>query len=207
MIGFVFRLVTGVLSLLVIALAAGLGFLWYDGTQIVGRAEASGWLLPKPNDAPLSVFETTASKAMFGPTWNETGFPCRTAARFGLHYLGKPDLRGLSISQVIARDISYEVEASQSLGSQTRQLSVACLLEGKHNDTELLRLWLRRANFGKGLAGLDAASQAVFGKAPSLLTDTEAAKLIALIYRPELRGQAEQWSQRADAIAQRAAAN
>jgi len=207
MIGFVFRLVTGVLALFVIALGAGLGFLWYDGSGVIGRAEASGWLTPKPNDTPLTVFETTASKAMFGPTWNETGFPCRTAARFGLHYLGKPDRRGFSISQVIARDISYETDHSQSLGSQTRQLSVACLLEGKHNDTGLLRLWLRRANFGNGLAGLDAASQAVFGKAPSLLTDTEAAKLIALIYQPELRGQPDQWSQRADLIVQRAAAN
>jgi hypothetical protein len=207
MIRFVIRLATAVLSLAIVVFVVGIGFLWFDGSRIVGRATDSGWFAPKPSDAPMTVFETTASKAMFGPTWNEKGFPCRTAARFWFHYTKEPDRRGLSISQVVARDISYEVEASQSLGSQTRQLSVACLLEGKHNDTELLRLWLHRANFGDGLIGIDAASQAVFNKASSLLGADESARLIALIYQPTLRGQSAEWTKHAELVARRAAAN
>ena len=207
MIGLVFRLVTGVLSLAVALFALGIGFLWYDGSRVLDRATTSGWLAPKPDAAPMTVFEDTASKYMFGRTWNETGFPCRTAARFWSHYTGKPDRDGLSISQVMARDISYEVEASQSLRSQVRQLSVSCLLEGRGNDTELLRLWLRRARFGPGIAGVDAASQTIFNKAPSLLDQTEAAKLIALIYQPSLRSDAAEWNKRGQAIAQAAFAD
>lgn len=207
MIRFAIRLATTVISLIVAALVAGLVLLWFDGSRAVDRASASGWFTPEPSDAPMTLFETTAAKAMFGPTWDEKGFPCRTAARFMFHYILKPDRRGLSISQVVAREISYEVEASQSLGSQTRQLSVACLLEGKHRDTDLLRIWLRRVNFGGGLVGLDAASQTIFNKAPELLTAEESAKLVALIYQPSLRDQPAQWDARAQLVAQRAAAN
>jgi hypothetical protein len=207
MIRFIIRLATAVLSLAIVVFVIGIGFLWFDGSRIVDRASDSGWFTPKPSDAPMTVFETTASKAMFGPNWDEKGFPCRTAARFWFHYTKAPDRRGLSISQVVARDISYEVEASQSIGSQTRQLSVACLLEGKHSDTDLLRFWLRRAKFGDGLIGLDAASQAVFNKASSLLNAEESARLIALIYQPTLRDQSAEWSKRADLVARRAAAN
>lgn len=207
MIGLVFRLITGFLSLAVVLFAVGIGFLWYDGSRILDRATTSGWLTPKPDAAPMTVFEDTASRYMFGRTWNETGFPCRTAARFWFHYTGKPDRDGLSISQVMARDISYEVEASQSLRSQVRQLSVSCQLEGRGNDTELLRLWLRRASFGPGITGLDAASQTIFDKAPSLLDQTEAAKLVALIYQPDLRSDVAEWNKRGQAIAQIALAN
>jgi hypothetical protein len=207
MIRFAIRLVTAVLSLVAVLFVVGIGILWFDGSRVIDRASASGWFTPKPTDPPMTVFESTTAKAMFGPTWNEKGFPCRTASRFWLHYAAGPDRRGLSISQVVARDISYEIEASQSLGSQARQLSVACLLESKHSDTELLRLWLRRANFGEGAVGLDAASQAIFNKAPSLLNAEESAKLIALIYQPSLRSERDKWNQRADLVARRAAAN
>jgi Transglycosylase len=207
MIRLVFRLAMAALSLATVLLLVGIGFLWFDGSRIVDRANAAGWFTPKPDKAPMTVFETTASKAMFGGTWDEKGLPCRTAARFWFNYTSKPDRRGLSISQVVARDISYEVEANQTLSSQTRQLSVSCLLDGRFSDAELLRIWLRRASFGEGLVGIDAASQAVFDKAPSLLNEAESAKLVALIYQPTLRAQPDQWDQRARVITQRAAAN
>ena len=206
MIRLAFRLASAALSLAVVLVLVGFGFIWFDGSRIVDRANAAGWFMPAPADAPLTVFETTASKAMFGETWDEKGLPCRTAARFWFNYTSKPDRHGLSISQVVARDISYEVEASQSLSSQTRQLSVACLLDGRFNDTELLRFWLRRVNFGDGLIGLEPASQSIFNKAPSLLDQAESAKLIALVYEPLLRSQPDRWEQRAGVIRQRAAA-
>jgi hypothetical protein len=206
MIGTIFRLVTGVLTLAVVALAVGLGFIWYDGSRMMGRAEESGWLTPAPDEAPLSLFETTVAKGIFGRTWDQGGFPCRTAARFWSYYTGDKSHPpgGMSISQILARDISYEVEASQSLGSQIRQLSLACQLEGKHSDTDLLRLWIRRANFGNSLTGPDAAAQAIFDKAPGALNATESSKLAALLSQPGLQNDPEQWNASAKRITQHA---
>lgn len=206
MIRLLIRLVTLVLTVAVIVFAGVFGYGWYVGGQAMDKGEAAGWLSPAPDEAALSVFETTVAKGIFGATWGETGFPCRTAARFGLHYLGQTDRRGLSISQVMARDIAYETEADQSLNSQVRQLSLACLLESRHIDTALLRLWMRKANFG-GVTGPDDAAQAMFQKAPSELTAAESAKLAALLSWPDSRGNANQWDARAQRMADAAAAN
>lgn len=201
------RVVTAVIGLTIVLFGVGIGILWFNGARVVERAEARGWFASEPPDSPMSTFESTAAKAMFGPTWNEKGFPCRTASRFWLHYTRAPDKRGLSISQVMARDISYEIEANQSIGSQTRQLSVACILEGRLNDTQLLRLWLRRASFGQGVVGLDAASEKIFNKASTLLNAEESARLIALIYQPGLQDQRDKWREEADLVARRASAD
>ena len=204
MIGRIFRLATAALTLAVVAVAIGLGFIWYDGSRMVGRAEASGWLTPAPDETPLSLFEATVAKGIFGRTWDQGGFPCRTAARFWNYYFGDRSSPpgGMSISQILARDISYQVEASQSLGSQVRQLSLACQLEGKHSDSDLLRLWIRRANFGRGLVGPETAAQETFGKPTSALGPAESARLAALLSEPGLRTNPDQWSARARKIAQ-----
>jgi hypothetical protein len=200
------RLITTVLTLAVLAVVAGLGWAWYDGSRSMDRAEEAGWFAPAPDETDMSLFETTVAKAIFGQTWDETGFPCRTLGRLWNHYAGQPDRRGMSISQVMARDISYEDEASQSLRSQVKQLSLACLLERDHSDSELLRLWLRRAHFGNGVFGPDAAAQAMFSKAPGALDASESEKLTALLYWPGTQGQPADWERRAVIIASRAAA-
>lgn len=200
------RLITTALTLAVVAIVAGLGWAWYDGSQTMDRAEEAGWFTPAPDEAEMSLFETTVAKAGFGQTWDETGFPCRTAGRLWNHYTNEPDKRGMSISQVMARDMSYEDEASQSLRSQVRQLSLACLLERQHDDTGLLRLWLRRAHFGNGMFGPDAAAQATFGKAPGALDAAESQKLTALLYWPGTQEQPVDWDRRTAIIASRAAA-
>jgi hypothetical protein len=200
------RLITTLLILAVVALAAGLGWAWYDGSRTMDRAVEAGWFAPAPADTEMSLFETTVAKAIFGPTWDETGFPCRTAGRLWNHYTSGPDRRGMSISQVVARDISHEDEASLSLRSQVRQLSLACLLERDHSDTQLLRLWLRRAHFGNGMFGPDAAAQVVFGKAPGALDRTESERLAALVYWPGTQELAADWERRTAIIASRAAA-
>jgi monofunctional biosynthetic peptidoglycan transglycosylase len=175
---------------------------------MMDRAELSGWLTPAPAEAPLSLFETAVAKGIFGRTWDQKGFPCRTFARMWAYYSGDKSSPpgGLSISQVMARDIAYEVEASQSVSSQVRQLSLACQLEGR-NDTELLRLWMTRASFGKGLTGSEAAAQALFEKAPGALNATEAAKLAALLSQPGLQDSPKQWASAADRVAEHAEAN
>jgi hypothetical protein len=208
MLTLIFRLITGFLTLSVVALAAGIGFVWYDGSRMMDRANQSGWLTPPPVEAPLSLFETTVAKGIFGRTWDQKGFPCRTVARMWAYYTGDKTSPpgGLSISQVMARDISYEVEASQSVGSQLRQLSLACQLEGR-SDTELLRLWMTHASFGKDLVGPDAAAQALFEKAPSALNASESEKLAAALSQPGIQSDAARWAASARRIAQHAEAN
>lgn len=201
------RLITTALTLAIVAIAAGLAWAWYDGARTMDRGAASGWFAPAPEATELSPFETTVAKAVFGATWDETGVPCRTVGRLWNHYTGMPDRRGMSISQVMARDISYEDNASQSLRSQVRQLSLACLLEEKFSDTELLRMWLRRAHFGGGMFGPDAAAQVLFGKPPGALDGDEAARLAALVSWPGSNAVVAEWDRRtAIIIATRAAA-
>ncbi len=200
------RFITTVLTLAVVLAAAILADAWYDGWKTLDQAEQAGWLAPEPEQGELSLFETTVAKAVFGQTWDETGFPCRTAGRLWNHYTGAPDRRGMSISQVMARDIAYEVEATQSLQSQVRQLAVACLLEGRHDDTQMLRLWLRRANFGDGMIGTEAAAQATFGKAPGALGEEEAARLAAMLYWPGTQAEQADWDRRAAIISARVSA-
>ena len=208
MLTLIFRLITGFLTLSVVALAIGAGFVWYDGSRMMDRAKQNGWLTPAPAEAPLSLFETTVAKGIFGRTWDQKGFPCRTFARMWAYYTGDKTSSpgGLSISQVMARDIAYEVEASQSVGSQVRQLSLACQLEGR-SDTELLRLWLPHASFGKGLVGPDAAAQALFEKAPGALNAAESAKLAAALSEPGVQDNVSKWAASAKRVTQHAEAN
>jgi membrane carboxypeptidase/penicillin-binding protein len=205
MLTLIFRLVTGALTLAAVTLAIGVGFVWYDGSRMMDRAKQTGWLTPAPVEAPLSLFETTVAKGVFGRTWDQKGFPCRTVARMWAYYTGdrtRPP-GGLSISQVMARDIAYEVEPSQSIGSQLRQLSLACQLEG-HSDTDLLRLWMTHASFGKGLTGPDAAAQALFEKAPGALNAAESAKLAAALSQPGIQGDPAKWTAGAKRVTQHA---
>jgi membrane carboxypeptidase/penicillin-binding protein PbpC len=208
MITLIFRLISGALTLAVVALAIGAGFVWYDGSRMMDRAKQNGWLTPAPAEAPLSLFETTVAKGIFGRTWDQKGFPCRTLARMWAYYTGDKTSPpgGLSISQVMARDIAYEVEPTQSVSSQVRQLSLACQLEGR-SDTELLRLWMTHASFGKGLIGSDAAAQALFEKVPGALKAAEAARLAALLSQPGLQDTPQQWASAADRVAAHATAN
>lgn len=208
MLTLIFRLISGVLTLSVIALAIGAGFVWYDGSRMMDRAKQNGWLSPAPVEAPLSLFETTVAKGIFGRTWDQKGFPCRTLVRMWAYYTNDKTSPpgGLSISQVMARDIAYEVEASQSVASQVRQLSLACQLEGR-SDTELLRLWLPHASFGDGLIGPDAAAQAMFEKAPGALNASEAARLAAALSEPGVQKNASKWAASAKRITQHAENN
>lgn len=208
MISLIFRLITGLLTLSVVALAVGAGFVWYDGSRMMDRAKETGWLTPAPAETPLSLFETTVAKGIFGRTWDQKGFPCRTFARMWTYYTGDKTRPpgGFSISQVMARDIAYEVEASQSVGSQVRQLSLACQLEGR-SDAELLRLWMTHASFGKGLTGSDAAAHALFEKAPGALNAPESAKLAAALSEPGIQSSPKKWAASAKRITQHAEAN
>jgi hypothetical protein len=198
-------LVATVLVVAVLGPLAFIGFAWWDGSRLLGEAEKAGWLTPVPELTPLTPLEQTAATAVFGKTWDVQGSPCRTAGRFVKHYIGGGDRDGLSISQVLARDINQAVDSGMTTRGQMRQLGAACILEQRHDDATLLRLWLARAPLGEGVTGADAVSQSVFNKPAAELDTGEAAKLLALFYDPSLRDNAANWTTAANAIATRTA--
>jgi len=208
MLTLIFRLITGALTLSVVALAIGVGFVWYDGSRMMDRAKQTGWLTPAPVEAPLSLFETTVARGIFGDTWDQSGFPCRTVVRLWAFYSGdrqEPPRGGkppgaMAISQIMARDIVIDAgDTSSSVTSRLRQVSLACQLEG-YSDTDLLRLWLARFRFDKNVIGADAAAQALFEKAPGALNASESAKLTALVSQPGIQRNPDRWAAMAERV-------
>jgi membrane carboxypeptidase/penicillin-binding protein PbpC len=202
MIKWLVRLGLGLAALAILLAAGAAGYLWYQGSQAMSRAQAAGWFRPAPADAPLSVFETTVAKAEFGETWNQTGIPCRTFARLtGVFARSGPT--GMSISQMLARDIQFADKPEQSIASQFNRLALSCQLERAYSDTELLRIWLTRLPFAKGVVGVDAAANAYFHKPPAELNDAESARLAALTHDPPASASEERWSHRTKYVEER----
>ncbi|HVY90043.1 MAG TPA: transglycosylase domain-containing protein [Hyphomonadaceae bacterium] len=195
-----------VLALVILMPSGTLIFIWWDGSQLLGQKQAQVWTTPRPagETTPLTPLEATAANAIFSKTWNVSGTPCRTYARFFINYTGKPDKDGLSVSQVIARDIASKLSPGVKLRQQLQQLSVACQLEQQYDDATLLRMYLRQAYFGGKLVGSDAASDAIFHKAAGLLTPDESAKLVSLIYWPDGQQHPSDWDRHAKLISDRA---
>lgn len=172
-------------GLALLALLGSVIYIWMLGGELAERAEREGWLTPAPDRAPLTRFEETMAKAIFHSTFGDTGFPCRsislnTAGRF------KDEKRAsYPVSMRLIRDMEIAGEPGGSLPNSFKMVAGACRLEMGYNDTQLLRLWLRRARLGE-YVGAEAASQRYFDKAPDALTETEAFKLAALDYGPDL---------------------
>ena len=194
------------LALVILVPSGTLIFMWWDGSQLLGQKPAQAYVAPRPagETTPLTPLEATAANAIFSRTWNVSGTPCRTYARFFINYTGKPDKDGLSVSQVIARDIASRLSPGLSLRAQLQQLSMACQLEQQYDDTTLLRMYLRQAYFGGKLTGADAAAGAVFHKAAGLLNPDESAKLVSLIYWPDGQTNPTDWDRHAKLISSRA---
>jgi Transglycosylase len=205
MFGWLRGLIGLILALAIILPSAGLMFVWWDGSQLLAQKPAQAWMAPKPAGGamPLTPLEAVAANAVFGKTWNITGTPCRTFARFWINYTGKPDKNGLAVSQVVARDIATRLSPGLALRAQLQQLAMACQLEQQFDDTALLRIWLRRAYYGKNLTGSEAAAEALFHKTPGLLNPDEAAMLVALIYWPDGWDHQADWDKRAKLITSR----
>jgi Transglycosylase len=205
MYGWLRGLIGLLLALTIIIPSAGLMFVWWDGSQLLTQKPALVWMAPRPagGGTPLTPLEAVAANAVFGKTWNLTGTPCRSFARFWINYTGKPDKDGLAVSQVVARDIATRLSPGLALRAQLQQLSMACQLEQQFDDAALLRIWLRRAYYGKNLTGSQAAADALFHKAPGLLNPDEAAKLVALIYWPDGWDHQADWDKHAKLITSR----
>ncbi len=74
----------------------------------------------------------------------------------------------------------------RTLGAKLIEMARALQLEWRYSKTEVLDLYLTLAPFGGNLEGVRAASLAYLGKEPRVLTEAEAALLVALPQSPSL---------------------
>jgi hypothetical protein len=197
-----------VVILLLIGMAVPITFavrFWLDGQAVVARAEQSGALRTPQARGPLTGVERTIAMNEFASTWRTSGTPCRTLAFLWLDVTTDDAPQGVPVSQKFATTLLPD-RRETSIRWQVRRLIVACQLEQRFDDVRILRRWLARASFGEGVVGLEAASQAIFGKPSAQLNAEESAKLAALLRAPSLRLQPERWAERARAIQARIAA-
>ncbi|MCX7358549.1 MAG: transglycosylase domain-containing protein [Alphaproteobacteria bacterium] len=189
-----------------IGLTVPIGFAvrwWMDGQAVLAEAERDGAIWT-PESNRLTVIERTVAMDQFRDTWLTHAAPCRTLAFawYDLTDQNPPD--GFSVSQRLATDLPSE-RRERSIRWHIGRLVVACQLEQRFNDRQLLRLWLAHAYFGRDAEGVEAASQLIFDKPSAALNAEEAAKLAALLRGPGLRSRPEDWATRARAIQERVA--
>jgi hypothetical protein len=193
-----FALLLLVLAPVVVAIGA-----WNDAGDAIARAAPSGVLTPAGETKPLTLPERIIAADEFPETWSRHAFPCRTLDLLWTDFTD-PEARppAMPASQRAATTILGERRIA-SARWQMRRLLVACQLEMRYGDAQLLRIWLAQASFGQNVAGLDNAARANFAKPAANLNMLESAKLAVLLHSPGLRGQSERWTTEAQSLLQR----
>lgn len=197
-----------VVILLLIGMAVPITFavrFWMDGQAVLARAEQRGALRAPAARGPLTGVERTIAMNEFRATWRTSGTPCRTATFLWADLTTDNAPHGVSASQRFAMSVLAD-RSETSVRWQIRRLVIACQLEQRFDDPQLMRMWLATAHFGQGTIGIEAASQSIFGKPSRDLNAEESAKLAVLLRAPSLRTQPERWAERARALQQRLAA-
>jgi hypothetical protein len=193
------------LVLLALALPATFAVrVWMDGGDTITRAQQSGALRGAPAGR-LNVPEYMIAMGEFQETWRVRAQPCRTLAYLWADLTSEGGPTTLPVSHKLATSLMGE-QRGASVRWQVRRFMVACQLEQRYDDRELLRMWLERAYFGREALGLEAASQSYFNKPSGALNSEESARLAALVRAPGLRSQPERWAERARVIQNRVAA-
>ncbi|MGH6949610.1 MAG: transglycosylase domain-containing protein, partial [Vitreimonas sp.] len=171
----------------------------------VAQAERAGALRAPAVTGGLTTVERTVAMSEFPETWRTRTTPCRTLAFLWADITTNDAPQGMPVSQKFATHLLSDRRAT-SIRWQLRRLVVACHLEGRFDDVQLLRMWLATASFGQGAEGLENAAQAIFGKPSRALNAEESARLTVLLRAPGLRSQPERWTERTRAIQERLAA-
>lgn len=190
------------IALLFIAVAVPTGIaisFWFDQGPVAAQASANDAVRQPLVNGRLSAAERTIAIDQFGPTWGMRAFPCRTGALIWTD-ITDPDQAILStpVSQKLATALLSD--RGNSVRTRLRRFVVACQLEQRFSDAQMLRAWLSTASFGQNLRGVENAAQTVFAKPASALNAEESAKLAALLRSPGLRAQPDQWTRRAQQI-------
>lgn len=193
-----------ILVLIALAVPAAFGVqIWMDGQAVLTRAEQSG-ALRGASAGQLNMAERTIAMNEFRETWRSRAIPCRTLATLWADITTDYAPQSLPVSHKLATSLLGEPRQT-SIRWQMRRLIVACQLEQRFDDRQLLRVWLTHASFGRGAEGIETAAQTIFGKPSRALDAEESAKLTALLRAPSLRTQPERWAERAHEIEERVA--
>lgn len=177
---------------------------WFDGRAVIARAEQSGALRAAPAGR-LNVPEYMIAINEYGDTWRDTAIPCRTLGNIWADLTSEGGIESVAVSQRLATSLLGE-QRGTSIRWQVRRLIVACQLEQRYDDRQMLRLWLEHAYFGREARGIEAAAHSYFDKSSSELDSAESARLAALLAAPGLRTQPERLAERARLIQNRVAA-
>jgi hypothetical protein len=178
-----------------IAMGVGAAQFFTEGSAHLKQAEEAGWINPNPPKAPLSVFEQTVARTVFGNSWGVRGTPCRTLVRTWTGLGDGKTPGGMVISRVLARDMKRDLEKPRN-APKIDELALSCTLEGRYTDAAMLRAWLDHTYAGKGFDSFEAASQGLFNKPTAQLNQDESAKLTALVEVPNLKSNPERWERR-----------
>jgi len=89
---------------------------------------------------------------------------------------------GSTLTQQLAKNLFLTQE--RTLQRKLQEAELALWLERKYSKSEILELYLNRVYFGSGAYGVEAASQAYFGKSARNVTLSEAAMLAGLVKSP-----------------------
>jgi len=195
-----------VVILLLIGVAVPVTFairFWIDGQSVLAQAEQSG-ALRVPAGGQLTNVERTIAMSEFHSTWRTSGTPCRTLAFLWADLTTESAPHGMPVSQRVSTTLLGE-QRGTSARWQIRRLIVACQLEQRLDDAQLLRLWLAKAYFGRGETGIETASQSIFGMPSRELNAEDSARLAVLLKGPGVRGDPERWGERARALRERIA--
>lgn len=190
-----------VVILLLIGMAVPITFAaqyWMDGQSVLARSERSG-ALRVPASGPLTGVERTIAMSEFRDTWKARGTPCRTLVFIWADLTTESAPRGIPVSQRLSATLLGEQNGT-SIRWQIRRLIVACQLEQRFDDAQLLRLWLATAYFGRDETGIETASQSIFGKPSRELNAEQSAQLAVLLKGPGLRGNPARWAERAQQL-------
>lgn len=180
--------------------------LWMDGSSVIQRAERSGALRAAAVGGRLTMAERTIAMDEFHETWRMRAIPCRTLAFLWADISTSDRVPpAMPVSQRLATALMPDRRGT-SVRWQLNRFVVACQLERRFDDRQLLRAWLATANFGSSDVGLESAAHSIFQKASGELNAEESARLAALLRSPSLRNEPDRWARHAQSIEERVAA-
>ncbi|HEV7691631.1 MAG TPA: transglycosylase domain-containing protein [Hyphomonadaceae bacterium] len=189
-----------VLMLVVVGGAAA--YVWHLGNDAMTRATKSGWFERAGPNELATPFEQTMQTAFFDEIWDKRSLPCSLISGVWREGTGSSSRAETvwTISMTLANDINWEEFVhSYSLESQLRRWSLACHLQGRFSDTQIMRIHLQRSRFG-GEAGADEVALALFGKPAGRLDFEESVRLAAIYHTPDMRGKPDEWNRRAEHV-------
>lgn len=199
-----FRRATLILLALVILTFGGASiYVWHLGDEAFHAAEAEGLFASASSNAASTSFETAIQKTWFHQNWKDRGSVCAQISSAWTAVMGgRPEPNEIAIALSNQTFLSLP-NHDLTLESHLRRASLACALESRFSNLQMLRFYLRRASFDGKVIGAETASQTVFGKPVGELDADESIMLAALFESGSISNNPAAWNKRADYVRKR----